>query len=121
MALERVVRAGYERDSKKIGKLRVGERIEVLEARQEDGGGANKQPGGTRTSTHLQMPFRHRCRRQTYPTHDVPRHGSLIVLHSWVLVRKVCRQKAGRVAGPSIAELHLTRLCVSQRQVRLWI
>jgi hypothetical protein len=43
VAIERVVRAGYERDSKKVGKLKVGERIEVLESRREDddGGGAS--------------------------------------------------------------------------------
>jgi hypothetical protein len=59
VAIERVVRAGYERDSKKIGKLKVGERIEVLESRQEEagvgsvGGSSNKRrvrfdqgPGG---------------------------------------------------------------------------
>ena len=42
VAVERVVRAGFERDSKKVGKLKVGERIKILESRPEDEGGSNK-------------------------------------------------------------------------------
>jgi hypothetical protein len=35
VALERVVRAGHERSSKKVGKLRAGERIRILESVDE--------------------------------------------------------------------------------------
>lgn len=42
VALERVVRAGFERDSKKLGKLKVGDRFEILESRPEEEGGKNK-------------------------------------------------------------------------------
>ena len=48
VAIDRVVRAGYERDSKKVGKLKVGERIEVLESRQEDDGGGGGSSGNKR-------------------------------------------------------------------------